>query len=51
MKLQPIISGLIIGGIGFAFNYYNIIESQNIYYGILGVGALLIIIGFFMNKN
>jgi hypothetical protein len=36
MKLQPIIGGLVIGGIGFALNYYNIVENQYIYYGALG---------------
>ena len=51
MKLQPIISGLVIGGVGFTLKYYNFVENQYIYYGLLGVGALLIIVGFFMKNN
>ena len=51
MKLKIIIGGLVVGAIGFALNYYSLVENQYISYGALGVGVLLVILGFFMKKH
>ena len=51
MRLQPIISGLVIGGAGFAIQYYSIFENQYYSYGAMGIGALLILVGLFMKKK
>ena len=51
MRLQPIISGLIIGGAGYAIKYYNVFENQYYSYGIMGLGVLLIIVGLVMRRR
>jgi hypothetical protein len=51
MRLQPIISGLVTFGIGFALDYYNVVDNQYISYGVMGVGVGLILLGFFMKRR
>jgi len=51
MRLQPIISGLIIGGIGYAMKYFEWVSNLYVYWGAMGFGVLLIILGLFMRRR
>lgn len=56
MRLKVIISGLVIGGAGFAAYYYNFLKDLSILgvpvtYGIMGIGVILILAGLMMRKR
>ncbi len=51
MRLQPIVSGVIIGGAGYAMKSFGWVDSPPIYWGAIGLGVLLIILGLFMRRR
>jgi len=51
MRLQPLISGAIIAVGGYALKHFEVIKNQYIAWGIIGLGVLIFISGFFMRKR
>lgn len=54
MRLKVIITGIIIGILGYAANYFKFIENQYYSYGsygAIGIGIILILVGLFMRRR
>jgi len=50
MKLKPLIVGAILIAGGYALKYYQIFSNMNVIYGVMGVGAVAVILGLVTGK-
>ena len=51
MRLQPIVSGIIIIAGGYSLKYFEITSNEKVYLGVIGFGVLIFLIGLVMKPR